>query len=81
MIMDTEGSKQDAKLRGKLTPILRNGTKYSKFQYLIEDPLFTDSKWRNLSQIVDCCILYSQKIQNKQALIIYFVLGAVLFYD
>jgi len=21
---------------------------------LIEDPLFTDSKWRNLSQLVDC---------------------------
>ena len=34
--------------------MLRYGTKYSQLGYIIEDPLFTDSKWRNLSQLVDC---------------------------
>jgi hypothetical protein len=36
----------------------RNGTLYCKLEWLIEDPLFTDSKWRNLSQIADC-VAYS----------------------
>ena len=54
MIMDSEGKTKDQKLRDKLVEMLREGTFYSKLDYLIEDPLFTDSKWRNLSQIVDC---------------------------
>lgn len=53
MIMDSEGITKDQALRKKLVPILRRGTLYSKLDYLIEDPLFTDSKWRNLSQLVD----------------------------
>jgi hypothetical protein len=54
MIMDSEGLTKDQKLRKKLVTILRYGTLYSQLDYLIEDPLFTDSKWRNLSQLVDC---------------------------
>jgi len=54
MIMDSEGYKKDQKLRNKLTGMLFEGTHYSELDYLIEDPLFTDSKWRNLSQVVDC---------------------------
>lgn len=53
MITDTEGLTKDQKLRKKLVPVLKNGTVYSDFDYLIEDPLFTDSKWRNLSQLSD----------------------------
>jgi hypothetical protein len=53
MIMDSEGIKKDQGLRNKLIQILRGGTLYSHLPYLIEDPLFTDSKWRNLSQLVD----------------------------
>lgn len=53
MIMDSEGVTKDQKLRRQLLAILRRGTLYSQFNYLIEDPLFTDSKWRNLSQLVD----------------------------
>ena len=34
--------------------MLIDGTLYSTLDYLIEDPFFTDSKWRNLSQLVDC---------------------------
>lgn len=54
MIIDTEGFKKDQKLRNKLVGMLSDGTYYSELDYLIEDPLFTDSKWRNLSQVVDC---------------------------
>jgi hypothetical protein len=54
MIMDSEGMTKDQKLRKRLVNILRNGTLYSQLDYLIEDPLFTDSKWRNLSQLADC---------------------------
>jgi len=54
MITDSEGPKKDQNLRQKLFGMLRNGTLYSRLDYLIEDPLFTDSKWRNLSQLVDC---------------------------
>ena len=53
MIMDSEGVTKDQKLRKQLLTVLRYGTMYSESHYLIEDPLFTDSKWRNLSQLVD----------------------------
>lgn len=54
MIMDSEGVKKDHRLRNRLANMLRYGTQYSHLDYIIEDPLFTDSKWRNLSQLVDC---------------------------
>lgn len=54
MIIDSCGFKPDEKLREKIAEMLRNGTYYSDLKYLIEDPLFTNSQWRNLSQMVDC---------------------------
>lgn len=54
MIIDSYGFRANQRLRNKLYDMLRFGTLYSKLEYLIEDPLFTDSKWRNLSQIADC---------------------------
>lgn len=54
MICDSYGLKADQRLRQKLYGLLQNGTYYCNLDYLIEDPLFTDSKWRNLSQIADC---------------------------
>lgn len=65
MIMDSDGSKNDRKLRNKLTGMMANGTGYSDLGYLIEDPLFTDSKWRNLSQIVDCVAYCIRKKHRK----------------
>jgi len=65
MIMDSEGSTKDQKLRNKLTSMLNHGTKYSELGYLIEDPLFTDSKWRNLSQVVDCIAYCIRKKHRK----------------
>jgi hypothetical protein len=54
MIIDSCGIQPDNKLRRKIIEMLKQGTYYSKLPYLIEDPLFTDSKWRNLSQLTDC---------------------------
>jgi hypothetical protein len=54
MITDSEGETKDQKLRRKLHHMLREGTLYNDLDYLIEDPLFTDSKWRNMSQLADC---------------------------
>lgn len=69
MIMDSEDKKKDQKLRDKLTDMLSNGTLYSQLGFLIEDPLFTDSKWRNLSQVVDCvayCIRKKYRNNNTE---------------
>jgi hypothetical protein len=54
MILDSEDRVKDQALRNKLYGMMKQGTLYSKLSYLIEDPLFTDSKWRNLSQLADC---------------------------
>ncbi len=67
MIIDSCGLKADGKLRKKITAILKSGTAYSNLRYLIEDPLFTDSKWRNLSQLIDC-IAYATKKMYKETL-------------
>jgi hypothetical protein len=69
MIMDSEGIKKDQGLRNKLVQV-RGGTLYSHLTYLIEDPLFTDSKWRNLSQLVDnvaYCIRRNHRINSPSA--------------
>ena len=47
MIIDSEGLKKDDNLRKRLYDTLKYGTLYSQLNYLIEDPLFTNSKWRN----------------------------------
>lgn len=68
IIEDTEGEKKDEKLRNKMRTMLTRGTFYSNIEYLIEDPLFTNSKWRNLSQLTDCvayCIRRNYKIPQN----------------
>ena len=64
MITDSEGTKKDQRLRNKLIGMLRGGTDFSRLEYIIEDPLFTDSKWRNLSQLVDC-VAYGIRKQHR----------------
>lgn len=68
IIEDTVSPKYDERTRNKVHKIMADGTLYSKINYLIEDPLFTDSKWRNLSQLVDCvayCV--RREFMNNQA--------------
>lgn len=64
MITDSEGETKDQKLRKKLHQMLKEGTLYNKLDYLIEDPLFTDSKWRNMSQLADC-VAYAIRKQYR----------------
>jgi len=78
-IIDSEGERIDTELRGKIRKIVKTGTNFHKFRYIIEDVLFTYSHWRNLTQISDMiayCIVknkesnqlfskYFKKIENK----------------
>src|SRR3989338_10203736 len=54
MIIDAHNPKYDNKLRFKILDFMKNGTYYIDNKYVIEDPIFTDSKWRALSQLSDC---------------------------
>ncbi len=54
MIIDAHNPKYDCKLRSKIVDFMKNGTYYTDNKYVIEDPIFTDSKWRTLSQLCDC---------------------------
>jgi len=54
MIIDSIHPKYDKILRQKLLCFLRDGTMFVDNEYIIEDPLFTHSHWRNLSQLIDC---------------------------
>jgi hypothetical protein len=66
-IIDSCGLRADQRLKNKLYSMLKNGTMYSKLEWLIEDPLFTDSKWRNLSQIADCVAYCVRRHLRKSA--------------
>jgi Protein of unknown function (DUF3800) len=65
MIIDSQGMEQDQTLRKSLFWTLRQGTLYVQLKFLIEDPLFTDSKWRNLSQLSDCIAYCIRKYYRK----------------
>lgn len=54
LMIDSVNQKYDNKIRIKIRYLFENGTKYVKNQYLIEDPIFVDSSYRHLSQLVDC---------------------------
>jgi hypothetical protein len=54
LLTDSEDIRKDQKLRIRLIEMLRRGTFYSKLNYLFEEPMFVNSKLRNLSQLVDC---------------------------
>lgn len=54
LMIDSVNSKYDNKVRTKIRSLFENGTKYVKNRYLIEDPIFVDSSYRHLSQLVDC---------------------------
>ena len=54
LMIDSVNSKYDNKIRIKVRSLFENGTKYEKNRYLIEDPIFVDSSYRHLSQLVDC---------------------------
>lgn len=54
MLIDSVNPKFDNKLRLKIRGLFMTGSKHQKNNYLIEDPMFVDSSYRHLSQMVDC---------------------------
>ena len=52
MLIDSINDQYDTKLRRKLLSFLTTGT-YIKNKYLIEDPLFVKSHYRNMAQLTD----------------------------
>lgn len=53
MIIDSKSRSQDKRLRDKMLNFLRDGTYYAANKFIVEDPIFTDSKWRCISQLSD----------------------------
>ena len=54
LLIDSVNPKYDNKIRLKIRNLFENGTEYEHNEYLIEDPIFVDSSYRHLSQLVDC---------------------------
>lgn len=54
LLIDSVNTKYDNKIRSKVRSLFERGTKYEKNEYLIEDPIFVNSCYRHLSQLVDC---------------------------
>ncbi|MDR1955061.1 MAG: DUF3800 domain-containing protein, partial [Candidatus Methanoplasma sp.] len=71
LLIDSVNPKYDNKIRLKTRALFMTGSKYQKNNYLIEDPLFIDSSYRHLSQMVDCiayCVRrnYRSKIPDQK---------------
>jgi len=54
LLIDSVNEKYDNKLRVKIRELCKKGSGRTKNRYLIEDPIFVDSKYRHLSQLADC---------------------------
>ena len=54
LLIDSVDEKYDNKLRIKVRGLCQKGSGRVKNRYLIEDPIFVESKYRHLSQLADC---------------------------
>jgi hypothetical protein len=53
LLIDAVERRHDARLRTKLVDFYRSGSHYVKNQFLIDEPIFVSSQYRNLSQLAD----------------------------
>ena len=53
LLIDSVNPKYGNKVRAKIGTLFESGTEYKKNEHLIEDPIFVDSNYRHLSQLVD----------------------------
>ncbi len=53
LLIDSVNIRYDQLLRKKILELFKKGTYYIQNKYLIEDPLFISSQYRNLTQLVD----------------------------
>jgi len=66
LLIDSVDKRYDNKMRIKIRELCKDGSERVENRYLIEDPIFVDSRYRHLSQMVDCvayCI--RKKHRNK----------------
>jgi len=56
VIMDDKNGFKNTKIRNYISLLREHGTEYQSLNRIIEDPLFTKSKWRNLTQLADAVI-------------------------
>jgi len=54
LLIDSVDKKYDNKLRVKVRGLCQKGSGRIKNRYLIEDPIFVESKYRHMSQLADC---------------------------
>lgn len=69
LLLDSVNQNYDIRLRNKIINMLRIGTDYQDNKYIIEDPLFVTSKYRNMSQLVDCiafCVRRYYRAKEKE---------------
>lgn len=56
-ILDAIQPKYDKKVRAKILKYFKYGSEHAPNKYLIEDPIFSESHWKNHCQLVDCIAL------------------------
>lgn len=54
LMFDSVNSTYDNKVRKMIRTYSSKGTGYERNRYIIEDPIFVNSSYRHLSQLVDC---------------------------
>lgn len=65
IIMDEKDDDLDLRLRNYLKLLREQGTGYQKINRIIEDPVFTPSHWRNLTQLADAVATCSKSYIKK----------------
>lgn len=72
LLIDSVNPVYDKLLRQKIIKLLKNGTEFLNNKYLIEDPLFISSQYRNLTQLVDLiAFIVRRKYRQNQSNSIY----------
>jgi len=66
LLIDSVDPKYDNKLRIKIRELCKKGSGCTENRYLIEDPIFVDSKYRHMSQLVDCAAYCIRKKHNDK---------------
>lgn len=54
LFMDSIQPKFDEKIKSRIHQMIKEGTEFKDNKYIIEDVIFVDSRYRAMSQIVDC---------------------------
>ena len=54
LFMDSIQPKFDEKIKARIRKMIKDGTEHICNDYIIEDVIFVDSRYRSMSQIIDC---------------------------